>query len=201
MDWQDKKKIEIRKPKETRLNEALFEKLRALRKTIADSEGIAPYMIFHDKTLSEIASARPVSEFEMGEVSGVGSHKLDKYGEEFINEVLTFIQEQQSDGQKVKGGTYIETLNLLKQGLSPEQIAEKRSLNPVTIYSHLIYLFEKGHQIDIEQYVTSQEKKAVFNYLDKQPFDTAKSIFEGLNKKIPYSAIRISVALFQKETA
>ena len=199
VEWQDKKKIEIKKPKEIVLNEALFEKLRALRKNIADSEGIAPYMVFHDKTLAEISSARPVSDFELGEVSGVGGHKLEKYGEAFINEVLTFIQEQQSDGQKIKGGTYIETLNLLKQGLTPEQIAERRSLNPVTIYSHFIYLFEKGHEIDLEKYVTSKDKKTVFDYLNKQPFDTAKIIFESLKQKVPYSAIRISVALFQKE--
>jgi ATP-dependent DNA helicase RecQ len=200
VEWQDKKKIEIKKPKEVVLNEALFEKLRALRKTIADSEGIAPYMVFHDKTLAEISSARPVSDFELGEVSGVGGHKLEKYGEAFINEVLTFIQEQQNDGQKVKGGTYIETLNLMKQGLSPEQIAERRSLNPVTIFSHFIYLFEKGHEIDIEQYLRPNDKKKVFTYLNKNPFDTAKAIFEGLKQEIPYSAIRISMALFQKET-
>jgi ATP-dependent DNA helicase RecQ len=88
----------------------------------------------------------------------------------------------------------------MKQGLSPEQIAERRSLNPVTIFSHFIYLFEKGHEIDIEQYLRPNDKKKVFTYLNKNPFDTAKAIFEGLKQEIPYSAIRISMALFQKET-
>lgn len=201
IEFKDKKKpLEIKKSKEIVRQEKLFEKLRKLRKEIADREGIAPYMVFNDKTLSEISSVRPVSEFEFGEVSGVGSHKLDNYGENFINAVLEFIQDQQNDGQKIKGGTYIETLNLHKQGLSPEQIAEKRQLNPVTIFSHFVYLFEKGHPIDLDQYITPNQKKLVFAHLDNHPFDTAKTIFDKLKQQVPYSPIRIAIALFQKET-
>jgi ATP-dependent DNA helicase RecQ len=62
----------------------LFEELRALRRRIADREGVPAYVIFHDATLREMAEARPTSDDELLEVGGVGEKKLEKYGGEFL---------------------------------------------------------------------------------------------------------------------
>ncbi len=64
---------------------ALFEKLRALRKRIADEEGVPPYIVFGDATLNEIAARKPKDRGALGAISGVGTHKLQKYGERFLN--------------------------------------------------------------------------------------------------------------------
>lgn len=64
---------------------ALFSKLRALRKEIADIEDIAPFIVFNDATLSELARAQPQSEREMLNVSGIGDTKLARYGEPFLS--------------------------------------------------------------------------------------------------------------------
>ncbi|MBN1319670.1 MAG: RecQ family ATP-dependent DNA helicase [Thermoleophilia bacterium] len=63
---------------------ALFEELRALRRRIAEREGVPAYVIFHDATLREMASSRPATPGELLGVNGVGERKLDKYGEEFL---------------------------------------------------------------------------------------------------------------------
>ena len=65
-------------------DDALFEQLRALRRQIADREGVPAYVIFHDATLREIAAARPASEDELLDIGGVGERKLEKYGGEFL---------------------------------------------------------------------------------------------------------------------
>jgi ATP-dependent DNA helicase RecQ len=62
----------------------LFEELRTLRRQIAEREGVPAYVIFHDSTLREMAAARPATEVELLDVSGVGQRKLEKYGEEFL---------------------------------------------------------------------------------------------------------------------
>ena len=67
-----------------RFDDALFEELRALRRQIADREEVPAYVIFHDATLREMATARPASEDELLEISGVGERKLEKYGGEFL---------------------------------------------------------------------------------------------------------------------
>jgi ATP-dependent DNA helicase RecQ len=63
---------------------ALFEELRALRKRIADAASVPPFVVFSDATLVEMAQARPRDERELLSVSGVGQHKLARYGAEFL---------------------------------------------------------------------------------------------------------------------
>jgi ATP-dependent DNA helicase RecQ len=62
----------------------LFETLRALRKRLADAQGMPPYVIFHDATLREIAQRRPVTLGQFAGIRGVGEAKLARYGEEFV---------------------------------------------------------------------------------------------------------------------
>jgi len=62
----------------------LFSKLRSLRKTIADAEDIAPYIVFNDATLSDMAKIKPTTSHAMLTVSGVGDTKLARYGDDFI---------------------------------------------------------------------------------------------------------------------
>ncbi len=66
----------------------LFESLRKLRREIASEEKIPPYMVFADKTLAGMCTMRPTTPDEMLEVSGVGEHKLEKYGERFLEKIL-----------------------------------------------------------------------------------------------------------------
>lgn len=65
-------------------NSNLFQTLRALRKTLADMANIPPYMIFSDRTLTEMADAHPKTEAELLEINGVGPAKLAKYGAAFL---------------------------------------------------------------------------------------------------------------------
>jgi ATP-dependent DNA helicase RecQ len=64
---------------------ALFAALRQKRLEIARAQNVPPYVIFHDKTLIELAAARPASRREMAEVPGVGEAKLDRYGPAFLS--------------------------------------------------------------------------------------------------------------------
>ncbi len=65
----------------------LFERLRALRTKMASEEGIAPFMVFHDKTLRHIASMRPSSISSLESVPGIGPAKLERYGRKVLQVV------------------------------------------------------------------------------------------------------------------
>ena len=73
---------------------ALFQALREKRMEIARTQNVPPYVIFHDKTLIELAAARPASRAQMAGVPGVGETKLDRYGPAF----LTVIAEHDANG-------------------------------------------------------------------------------------------------------
>jgi len=62
----------------------LFQALRQKRTEIARTQNVPPYVIFHDKTLIELAAIRPASRAEMADVPGVGDAKLDRYGPAFL---------------------------------------------------------------------------------------------------------------------
>ena len=64
-----------------------FERLRKLRKRIADARSVPAYMVFSDATLVPMAERRPRTEAEMLGISGVGPKKLEQYGEKFLAEL------------------------------------------------------------------------------------------------------------------
>ena len=63
----------------------LFQALREKRMEIARAQNVPPYVIFHDRTLMELAAARPASRAQMSMVPGVGETKLDRYGPAFLS--------------------------------------------------------------------------------------------------------------------
>jgi ATP-dependent DNA helicase RecQ len=63
---------------------ALFERLRALRRLIAQRQGVPPYVVFSDATLRDLAQLHPRDESELLAVKGVGDHKLGRYGAAFL---------------------------------------------------------------------------------------------------------------------
>ena len=63
---------------------ALWERLRACRKRLADAQGVPPYVIFHDRTLAEMAALRPATPADLLQVSGIGQAKLERYGQPFL---------------------------------------------------------------------------------------------------------------------
>lgn len=66
---------------------SLFEKLRVLRKGIADQHALPPYVVFHDSTLHDMVSRLPQTAEDMLLVSGVSQSKMEKYGEQFLKEI------------------------------------------------------------------------------------------------------------------
>jgi len=72
------------------VGDPLFEALRALRRDLAQEAGVPPYVVFHDATLREMAAARPASLAELGEIGGVGTRKLEAYGEAFLGVLRQF---------------------------------------------------------------------------------------------------------------
>lgn len=71
-------------------NKALFEALRALRLRLAKDQGVAPYVVFGDVSLIQMADYRPRNRDDMLRIAGVGEHKLARYGDQFLAEIGRF---------------------------------------------------------------------------------------------------------------
>jgi ATP-dependent DNA helicase RecQ len=131
----------------------LFEKLRLLRLEIATNLGCPPYVVFHDKTLKEMAVLRPQSRTAMLQVSGIGEKKFERFGDFF----LEVIKEREENGvhgkaegladvtpsttppKKSKKPSHAQkeqVIELLREGrLDSNQIAEMVGVSPPTVWA------------------------------------------------------------------
>lgn len=82
------RKIAVQAQQSLPANGELFETLRALRRELAEQQGVPPFVIFSDKTLHEMASQMPTNLSEMLSIKGIGENKLEKYGQLFLNQIL-----------------------------------------------------------------------------------------------------------------
>jgi len=73
--------------------EGLFERLRGLRKRLADEQNVPPYVVFSDNTLQALARERPVSERHFLRMPGVGQRKLEAYYEPVVTEIQAYCAE------------------------------------------------------------------------------------------------------------
>ncbi len=186
--------------KEKNFNE-LFEKLRKLRKEIADNEKVPPYVIFNDLTLKELSDVKPTKIEDLTEISGIGEHKKNKYGKVFIYEIINFITDKILDGVNIKGGTNLLTFKLYKKGLSVDEIARKRDLKSATIFSHLAKFYEDGEDIDIFRILKKEEIDKIIYAIENVKVENGlKPVFDFLNQEISYGKIKLAlIYLLQKK--
>lgn len=190
------------RPKREIIKDALFERLRALRKRLADEQNVPPYVVFTDSTLQEMSAEKPSNRIAMLAISGVGAQKFERYGHAFINEIISFMTEEQAKGSTIKGATHLVTWEAYKQGLSPEEIARQRKLNPITIYSHIATLLEQGYDIRASDFVSKREYKAIAEAIDTLGADAKlKDLFDHLEERYEYFKIRLSLAMYKKQYA
>ncbi len=156
-------------------DQALFEKLRTIRKQIAEDEQVPPYVVFSDKTLHEMCRYYPATFPEMRKISGVGNVKLERYGEVFVNEIMQYLKENpgvvaqfigQSTEVKVPqrkkvGESMEETYFLFKQGMSPDDIAKSRGLAMSTVTGHFEALIQDGRDIDIARLIDPAKRDEI----------------------------------------
>jgi ATP-dependent DNA helicase RecQ len=186
-------------------DEALFERLRALRKRLADSRNLPPYIIFSDVSLRQMARQYPANEQEFGRISGVGELKLRDYGPAFLSEIAAYLQGSArqifADDSFVApsaipararlSDTIRDTLRRFRSNQSIEQIASERLLTVGTIYGHLAEAMLAGEGVDLEQFFTSDQLAEVATAFNRVGFANLSGVFEALGGRYEYGKLRL----------
>ena len=73
-------------------DQLLFDELKKLRKSLAQEQDVPPYIIFGDKTLDQLVALKPLSDFELEDVYGLGERKIEKYGEFIVRTIEDFLK-------------------------------------------------------------------------------------------------------------
>lgn len=142
-------------------DEMLFQSLRELRKKLADEQGVPPYIIFSDKSLREMASEKPRTPEQLSAISGVGKQKLALYGDDFVGAIEKYFGQQKEKASRQAALAHQLTLRMLKEGASPEEVAQKRKMQLVTVYSHIAALYEQRELSSVAEYLPEVVLQAV----------------------------------------
>ncbi len=177
------------------LKEELFQRLTVLRRSVAQQQGVPPYLIFSDATLVDMADKRPLTDADMMAVSGVGERKLQLYGDAFIEEIRNFVREKTGEGARVTGSTQLVTWDLYKKGHLIEEIADMRGMSTLSVLSHLATMYERGETLDIGRWVSPEECDIIQGALPlfEEPY-VMKAIYEHFNERFNYDKIRFAIA-------
>ncbi|MBF0559594.1 MAG: DNA helicase RecQ [Nitrospirae bacterium] len=187
-------------------DEALFERLRAVRKKMASVQQVPPYIIFSDKTLHEMCKYFPSTLSEMRKISGIGDVKLQRYGEDFVREINLYLDEnpaaiteigsgnadQSADTHKNnKGETVEETYLFFRGGMSLSDIAKLRSLTPSTIASHLERLIQEGRHVDMDRLVDPEKRLRVEKFFLSSTEWGLDPVVEHFSGMVSYEEARL----------
>jgi ATP-dependent DNA helicase RecQ len=180
-------------------DQALFDALRATRKSIADDAKVPPFVVFSDATLAEMARTRPTHAREMLQVSGVGEHKLRQYGKAFMDVIIAYERESSGTSAAVlsdedltltMSDTQKETLRHYREGLDLPGISARRGLKSSTIAAHLEELADMGADIDLLRFVDAEKVSLIQARLEKVGPGSLSELREGLPESVSYEDIR-----------
>ncbi|MBI5875593.1 MAG: DNA helicase RecQ [Deltaproteobacteria bacterium] len=189
-----------------RFDQTLFDRLRIMRKRIADSERVPPFVVFSDRTLHEMCRYYPATKRDMRNISGVGDVKLERYGNKFIQEIAEYLAENPNTQRRERNteykseirnskseitGTVEETYRLFQTGLSLEQIAAQRNLAPSTIASHIEKLIQAGRDMDIDRLIAPAKRQEIEDMFSTIKERGLKPVVEAGNGRISYEEARI----------
>jgi ATP-dependent DNA helicase RecQ len=194
-------------------DEVLFERLRALRRKIADERGVPAYIIFSDASVREMAKNYPTTAGEFRRVPGVGEQKLKDFAEPFLVEIRTYLatNPRRTFSNKVDSllprrqvrmnDSQTETLRRFQRGETVEQIARDRGFVRSTIYGHLLAAIECGRLLQARaRFFTPAQEKEIVAAFHQIPAGTLTDISAILGNKYDIGLLRIFRALKQGRT-
>ena len=163
--------------------------LRDKRRVLAEAQNVPPYTIFQDATLMLMMESKPKTLAQLGELSGVGEHKLMQYGEDFLKiiQLHTTLDNDNLSSSEI-------SIRLYKLGNSAETIAELRKLQPATVYGHLADGIATNELMLSDVMPISAEEiheiETAILALQDELKNSLKPVFEHFSEKYSYGILR-----------
>ena len=181
--------------------EDLREYLREWRRGVSKEKNIPAYIVLHDSSLEEICRRQPKFFAELLEIPGIGERKAELYGNEILGSLKKFNEGQRAKWSQREAKPADETLRLLDEGRTLEEIAQIRGRQVSTVVSAVANLLETG-LADFQQAWVSKEKQSVIeaacatvgtNFL--------KPLKDALPPEITYDEIKLVVGKWRRNEA
>ena len=188
----------------------LFNQLRQWRKEKADEQKMPAYTVLSQSALINISNLLPNNDKELLLISGIGEKTAEKYGRDILQIVDTCIiqydyektdfssiqpqkrEKSKMNTEKGKVSTFEITLQLLSEGLSIDQIVERRGLAKSTIEGHVLKLIQ-ANRLPIETFTTQERLNVLKDYINTHPdLKEITTMYNDLKEEYSYNEIRLA---------
>jgi len=179
---------------------ALAEYLREWRRTMARENKVPAYIILHDSTLEELCRRRPANFAELKQVPGIGEKKADVYGAELLQALRNFGGGARATPTVSREPAPAEqTLRLLSEGHSFEEIARIRAQQISTVVCTVASLIETGQVKLDSKWISPDAQPLIEAACLKQGVERLKDIKEEVPPYVSFEDIRLVVAHLRAE--
>ncbi|MGA7695306.1 MAG: RecQ family ATP-dependent DNA helicase [Candidatus Sulfotelmatobacter sp.] len=179
--------------------EEMREYLREWRRVMAKEKNVPAYIVLHDSSLEEICRRRPKYFAELLEIPGIGERKAEVYGQPILDALEKFRQGQRAAGSERGVKPVDETLRLLGEGKTLEEIAQIRGRQVSTVTSAVANLLETG-QVEFQAGWVSKEKQSVIEAAcARAGMERLKALKDILPPEVTYDEIKLVVGKLRRE--
>ena len=194
----EKRRVQDAAPAET--DPALAEYLREWRRNMARENKVPAYIILHDSTLEELCRRRPANFAELKQVTGIGEKKADVYGAEILQALRNYGEGARATPSVSKEPAPAEqTLKLLHEGRSFEEIARIRARQISTVVCTVASLIETGQLKLDPKWISPDAQPLIEAACLQQGVERLRDIKEAVPPYVSFEDIRLVVAHLRAE--
>jgi ATP-dependent DNA helicase RecQ len=181
-------------PAVAEVDPALWDYIREWRQNIAREQKVPAFVVMHDATLEELCRARPASLPELRRVAGIGERKIELYGPALLQAVAAFANGARAVPRAKVSKAAEETLDLLSEGRTLEEIAALRGRRPGSVINLVAEMVERGEVALAGDWVDAQRRAAIEEAATRFGTEFLKPIKDELPPEVSYEEIRLVVA-------
>ena len=187
-------------------DETLFAILKDLRKSIAKQKGFPPFVLFQDPSLEDMATRYPITIEELTAISGVGQGKAEKFGQEFIEVIANYVEENDIERPMDMVVKSVANKSVLKvyivqsidRKIDLEDIADAKGLSMDELLNELEIIVQSGTKLNLDYYINEQideaDQEEVFDYFmeaNSDSLDDAMAEFDDAFSEEEMRLLRI----------
>ena len=172
------------------LDSTLFAILKDLRKKIAKTNNLPPYVIFQDPSLEDMCTNYPITLEELANIQGVGAGKAQKYGKEFVEVIKQYVEDNEIEraqdmvvktvANKSKFKVYI--IQNIDRQIDLEDIASALGLNFDELIKEMEAIVFSGTKLNIDYYINKildeEQQQEIMDYFMEASSDNISEAFD-----------------------
>jgi ATP-dependent DNA helicase RecQ len=195
-------------------DEILFDKLKKLRKDIAREKDIPPYIIFQDPSLEEMATTYPTTQEEMAQINGVGMGKVVKFGKQFLDAIIRYVEENEIETAKEvvvkstvnKSKIKIHIIQQVDRKIDLDIIAEQKEISMVDLIQEIETICYSGTKLNLDYFINQviepDKQDEIFEYFMGAESDNIATALENCNiEDVSEEELRLMRIKFLSELA